>query len=119
MASTKIFFLLLITLPSAVSAADENPWKTWERDLHRQCPANDVDWIGDGGYDELLSDFVQTLPLSTQRKISSIADVSHRCSKVTVGFQCEMSVHLDAFNKLGLLKRLTTFGCAHHQPVRA
>lgn len=115
MRHTKLLFLLLITLPSVADATEADIWKTWERDLHRQCPTNHVDWIYDDGYDELVGGFVQTLPPSTQRKISSIADYARRCSKETAGFSCEMFVHLDAFNKLGLLKRFTAFGCRHYK----
>ena len=97
------------------SVGEKNIWKTWERDLHRQCPENHVDWIADGGYDDLLGDFIDKLPASTQRRIAAIADYSRRCSKETAGFSCEMAVHLDAFNKLGLLKQFTAFGCHRYK----
>src|SRR5258708_30239454 len=97
------------------SVAEKNIWKTWERNLHRQCPENHVDWIGDGGYDDLLGEFLDTLPVSTQRRISAIADYSRRCSKETGGFSCEIAVHLAAFNKLGLLKQFTAFGCHRYK----
>jgi hypothetical protein len=55
--------------------------------------------------------------LELLRKISLIADYSHRCSKETAAFSCEMAVHLDAFNKLGLLKRFTTFACHEYKRI--
>ena len=115
MTFTKLVFFVLATLLSVASVAGENPRKKWERDLHRQCPANHIEWIADGSYDDFLADFIDMLPLSTQRKISSIADYSHRCSKETAGFSCEMYVHLDAFNKLGLFKQFTAFGCRRYK----
>ena len=107
-------FLLLVMLHST-SVGEKNVWKIWERELHQQCPENHVNWIGDGGYDGLLGDFIDKLPVSTQRKISGIADYSHRCLKETAGFSCEMAVHPDAFNKLGLMKQFTAFGCDRYK----
>ena len=109
---------LLITLVLAISPAFavedfDKVWHAWERETHRQCPSHHVDWIADGLYDELLGGFTQTLPKPTQRKIDSIADYSRRCKEEIAGFSCEMATDLDAFNKLGLLKRFTAFGCHH------
>jgi hypothetical protein len=97
------------------TAGEKNVWTSWKEELHRQCPKNHVDWISDGEHDELLADFVNTLPASTQQKVSAIADLSHQCSGATIGFECEMGVHLGAFNKLSLLKQLTAFGCRRYK----
>jgi len=70
MTFTKLVFFVRTTLLSVASAPGENPWKTWERDLHRQCPANHLEWIADGSYDDFLADFVDMLPLSTQKNIA-------------------------------------------------
>lgn len=107
----RIIFALLMALPSVAGAADKYYWTAWERELRRQCPANHVEWLSDAGRDELVSDFVTTLPAATQKKISSIANVSRRCAEQTAGFSCEVSVHLDAFIQLKLLKRFTVFAC--------
>jgi hypothetical protein len=115
MTHTNLLFLLLMTLPSVATSAEDNVWKTWARESHQQCPANHLSWISGGLYDELLDGFIHTLPSATQRKISSIADYSHRCSEVTAGFSCEMGVHLDAFNKLGLMKRFAAFACHQYK----
>jgi hypothetical protein len=110
----RLLLLLFITLPS-INDAHENVWDSWTRDLQRQCPSNHVDWIGDDFHDELLTAFVQTLPPSSQRRVSSLADYSRRCAGVKIGSSCEMSVHLDAFIRLGLLKRFTAFGCHRYK----
>ena len=102
-------------LSLVASAADKYFWTTWEKELRRQCPANHVEWLSDAGRDELVSDFVDTLPVATQKRISSIADVSRRCSEQTAGFSCEVSVHLDAFIQLSLLKRFTALACRHYK----
>jgi hypothetical protein len=109
-----IFFFVLIALQPA-TAGEKNAWTTWERELHRQCPKNHVDWIVDGGYDDLLRGFLHTLPISTQQRVSAIADYSRRCSEATIGFSCEMGVHLDAFSRLSLLKHFTAFGCRRYK----
>lgn len=107
----------LFILPLALYAADEPVWKSaWNKsgsEHRRQCPSNHLEWIADGQYDDLLGDFVQTLPSATQKRIAQIADYSHRCSHEQAGFSCEMAVHLDAFIRLGLLNRFAAFGCRH------
>jgi hypothetical protein len=110
----KVIFVLLIALQPG-SAGEKNVWTAWKDELHRECPKNHVDWISDAGYDELVSDYLHTLPVSTQQKVSVVADYSHRCSDVTIGFECEMGVHLDAFNKLSLLKQFTAYGCRRYK----
>ncbi len=111
----KLLLLLLIAFPSVASAPAEDVWKMWMSDLRQQCPSSHVDWICGDCYDDLVGAFVQTLPSSTQQKISSIADYSRRCAEEKMGFSCEMFVHLDAFNRLRLLKRFTAFGCHRYR----
>ena len=111
----KFLLILLMMLPSVSSSAEENVWTTWAKESNLQCPANHLSWSSDGMYDELLDGFVRTTSPATQRKIASIADYSHRCSEVTIGFYCEMGVHLDAFNKLGLMKRFAAFACHQYK----
>jgi hypothetical protein len=48
-------------------------------------------------------------------KIDAITDYAHRCSNEQIGFYCEMTVHLDAFNRLGLLRRFAAFACQHYK----
>lgn len=109
------FFVLSLSISLNVIAQPKDSWKAWERELHRQCPENHVEWIGDSRYDDLLGAFIHTLPSSTQRKITALADYQHRCAKEVGGFSCEMAVHLDAFNRLGLLKRFVAFGCRQYK----
>jgi hypothetical protein len=100
-------------MPLLLDAADV--WKKWRQELRRQCPANHVEWISDPEQDELLAAFVETLPAVTQAKIDAIADYANRCSNVTIGFYCEMGVHLDAFNRLGLMRQFAVFACRHYK----
>jgi hypothetical protein len=106
-----------MTIPVIAGAADK--WTTWERELRRQCPANHVEWLTVAGKEELVIDFVDTLPTATQVRISSIADVSRRCSEQTSGLSCEVYVHLDAFIRLNLLRRFTAFACHRYKCTEA
>src|SRR5579872_6731410 len=110
-----IFVVLLLMLPLVAGAADKYYWTTWERELRRQCPANHVEWLSDAGRDELVGEFVETLPAATQKRVASIANVSHRCAEQTAGFSCEVSVHLDAFIRLNLLTQFTAFACRRYK----
>lgn len=82
--------------------------------MKSRCPSHHVDWVY-GGYDDLLYNFVKTLPESIRRKVNSIteAESARRCAREVAGFSCEMGVNLDAFNKLGLMDRFVEFGCRH------
>ena len=104
--------LLVLAWPIR-SFADMTAWQAWEYDLHRRCPSNHVEWVADGGYDELLGAFESSLPTPTQKKIARIVDYDHRCADEKAGFSCEMAMSLDAFRRLGLLELFVEFGCAH------
>ena len=106
---------VLAGFAASVSAAEGNGWDVWLSELKRQCPSHHIEWVFDAGYDALLGGFEQTLPPSTRRKAEDIEDYSHRCAKETMGFACEMSVGLDAYIKLGLLKKFVTFGCRQYR----
>jgi hypothetical protein len=106
----RVLLILLTAFPTAAMAAND-VWANWGRELSLQCPAHHVDWICDSCYDELIGGFSATLPAAINRKAARIADYSHRCAQEWMGFSCEMTVYLDAFRRLGLLKRFTAFGC--------
>jgi len=108
---------VFVGVATSAIAAQRNAWDEWLSELKRQCPSHHVDWVFDGGYDDLLGNFEQTLPPGTRRRVLEIEDYSHRCAKETLGFSCEMSVGLDAYVKLGLLEKFVTFGCRHYRCV--
>ena len=108
------FALLALAGPIMSCAhADIKAWQVWEQDLRRQCPSRHVEWVAGGGYDELLGAFESSLARHAQKRILQIVDYSHRCAGEEIGFACEMAISLDAFRKMGLLKRFVEFGCAH------
>ena len=114
-------FAMLVMLVLAASVATANakgpdPWQLWKTELQKQCPANHIDWDEGSGYDTLLAEFARELPRSTRQKIDFITQHSNRCPPGnTAGFGCEMADNLDAFNRLGLLKRFAAFGCRHYK----
>ena len=110
--STMFVVLIALQLSPLVSAHGSDSWLAWERGLHRACPRHHVEWVADGGYDELLAAFIDTLPQRVKKQISRITDYDRRCQD-TEGFSCEMGMHLDAFRHLGLLGQFTKFGCDH------
>jgi hypothetical protein len=91
------------------SAGEGSAWNMWTAELRRRCPLRHVEWVGDGGYDDLLGKFEVTLPLRTQRKLDRLEDFSHHCQTAN-GFTCEMLVSLDAYRVLGLLGKFSSFG---------
>ena len=109
--SVGISFLVFCLSSGASQAADIS---TWEAAAEARCPAHHLEWTCDGCWDDFLAAFEATLPKSTQGKILKIADYSRRCAKEVAGFSCEMSMHVDAMHRLGLLRRFVAYGCAHY-----
>ena len=107
-----IAFAVTCLTPAASWGADMS---VWENAVARQCPTHHLEHICDGCFDSFLDDFERTLPKATQGRIRHIADYAHRCTQEVAGFSCEMSVHVDAMYKLGLLKRFVAYGCAHYR----
>ena len=67
--------------------------------------------MSDGGYDEFLGAFYKTLTPTETRRMDAVVNRQKYCSNEKIGFSCEMSRNLYAAQKLGLLHRLTMFGC--------
>ncbi len=95
-----------------------NYWKDWNGAVKLQCPSHHLELLGDI-YDELIDKFSKTLPRSIDEKAISIADYSRRCADETAGFSCEMAVYVDAYKKLGLLKKFTQFSCRQYKCLEA
>jgi hypothetical protein len=104
--------LLILALTANVGHAAG--MATWEAAVKARCPTHHLEWTCDGCWDDFLADFEDTLSKSTQSKIRNIADYSHRCANEVAGFSCEMSVHVDAMHRLGLLGRFVAYGCSHY-----
>jgi hypothetical protein len=102
--------LAAVLVPDA-NAAEPTGWALWLAGLAKSCPARHVDWVGDGGYDELIGAFAATLPKPVEAKITALADYEHRCASEKAGFSCEMGVHLDAYRRLHLMRAFVLYGC--------
>jgi len=104
-------FLAPISLLLMAANSAPDPWAAWKRDLSRSCPSRDVELMGDGGYDEFLGAFYNTLTVSEKHRMDAVVDYRKACANETMGFGCEMSRNLYAAQKLGLLHRLVMFAC--------
>ncbi len=107
-------FVSLLVLGLSFTASKAADTSDWESAVNARCPTHHLEWTCAGCWDDFLADFEHTLPKSTQSRIIAIAAYSRRCAKEVAGFSCEMSVHVDAMHRLGLLKRFVSYGCAHY-----
>jgi hypothetical protein len=104
MTFTKLVFFVLATLLSVAIASGENPWKTWERDLHRQCPANHVEWIADASLPTSSIRFhcqlnkkyrlLQTIHTDVQRKQGALLARCTSISTHSISLVCSSSLPL-------------------------
>jgi len=108
--------LWAVALAAPTLAAKPNysaDWQNWSNAIHRQCPSHHVDWIGDGGWDDLLGNFHRTLSTRLQRQVRARERaIQTRCAQ-TNGFSCEMAADLEIYAQLGLANRFVEFGCRH------
>lgn len=104
--------LLFFSVSCTASIAAD--MSTWEKAVDVRCPTHHLEWTSDGSWDDFLADFEATLPKSTRNRITRIADYSRRCAKEAAGFSCEMSVHVDAMARLGLMEHFVAYGCSHY-----
>jgi len=107
--------LLLLIGASPVSAGDValkrgDYWTMWTQATHRQCPGNELQWVGmsDDALN-LLGGFDATLSRAQQKHVTAIVD--NRCRDEWGGFTCDLAVSVDAYHRLGLLKSFVVFSC--------
>jgi hypothetical protein len=104
----------LFVLGLSTTASRAADMSNWDTAVEARCPAHHLEWTSDGAWDDFLADFEQTLPKIKQGEILKIADYSSRCANEVAGFSCEMSVHVDAMKRLGLLTQFVAWGCKHY-----
>jgi hypothetical protein len=100
----------VIAIASAADARDT--WREWQHLSEVRCPSHHVDWMCGDCQLNVIEAFDATLSDQQRRKVALVADIKTRCAKETMGFGCEFVSSLDAYNKLGLMKRFVQFGCA-------
>ena len=110
-----LVFLAVAASFASTSAIAADEWRLWQRELRLWCPTNHVDWICEDCYIDLIDDFDRTLPKRLRRNVTKIADTSHPCASEVAGFSCEMTAHLIAMNRLGLMTRFARFGCQRYR----
>ena len=104
---------LLFAATSASVAATPNAWDQYNHMLRESCPNRHVEWVLDGGYDELLAAFEATLTPAERTRIETLADLKRQCASEQIGFSCEMARSLAAYRTLHLLPRFVAYGCNH------
>jgi len=107
----RISRILAVPLCLMLTGANTKPWTAWERELSRNCPGRHVEWMCDSCHDEFLGAFYETLSPSEKRRMEAVADTRRACAREEIGTSCEMWRNVYAAQRLGLLHKLTAFGC--------
>jgi hypothetical protein len=107
----RLLTFLLVVCATRAFADTSDGWAVWSRNLKQMCPGRRVEWVEDGGYLDLLYAFEATLPEKMRDLVRRTGDINSRCSDEKIGFSCEMSVSLETYKRLGLMRRFVAFGC--------
>jgi hypothetical protein len=107
----KIAAALAFLLLTAAHSGEANPWQAWAAGSEKKCPTQHPEWMGDGGYEDFILAFEQSLAENDRRRLIDVADARQQCASEQIGFTCEMGRELAAAQRLGLLDRLIEFGC--------
>ena len=102
---------LVVLALVAATPAQASVLENWTEKLHARCPNAHADWIADSARPGLIAAFGQSLTANENARIDQIANPALRCRSETLGFACEMSAYLEAYEKTGLLDRFVTFDC--------
>jgi hypothetical protein len=86
-------------------------WTDFYRDAKLICPSHHLEWLPDIWAD-LPSEFEHTLPTALRHRIVASEDFG-TCSKETMGFYCEGSVSMTAYQRAGILKYFIRYACKH------
>ena len=96
--------MLLATLPGVARTKD------WAQEVGRRCPSHRVQWMPGYASADLVRNFNLTLEKQTLVEVERIADVA-RCEDAILGDECELSVNLEAYEKLNLTGRFAVYSC--------
>jgi len=108
MTRASVAFLALV-LPLPAASAD-GAWDHWRSLLQQVCPSHHVNWACDSCWTQITGAFEDTLKPAERRAIQSVID-PHACDSEEMGHSCEMGEALQAYERLGLLKRFTAHSC--------
>lgn len=107
---------MTLALISCVLLTAESPkpkldvWRQYDAYTHAICPSRHLEQFQDD-YDDLLNDFVNSMPAAKRRLITSNLDFSGPCAGETEGGSCEMYAHLVAFKRLHMLRGFAQYSC--------
>jgi hypothetical protein len=91
-------------------------WSAWIKATHALCPHNRLEAVGYSDLAlDLVDDFDGLLTGQDDKKVQAIADYSKRCRAETGGWTCYLAVHVDAYRRLGLMKKFAAFSCEQYQ----
>ena len=103
--------VLALMVLTAAHPDEPNPWQAWEVGSEQKCPGQHPEWMGDGGHDDFIASFEQSLSQDDRRRLTDVADARRQCANEQIGFTCEMGRELAGVQRLGMLDRLIDFGC--------
>jgi hypothetical protein len=105
--------LLVGAMVAIASVADaRDTWLEWKHLSAIRCPSHHVDWMCGDCQLSVIEAFDATLNDRQRRQVAQVADIKTRCTQEVMGFGCEFASNLDAYAKLGLMKRFVRFGCS-------
>jgi len=94
---------------SPACAADS--WSAWGQLWRSECPSHHVDWMCGDCYLSVVEAFDATLSEVDQTRVLKIADTQRFCAGEAMGFGCETTRSLTAYQELGLMRRFAHFSC--------
>jgi hypothetical protein len=113
--------LALVLIASASHAAPKTPYDRamtpYIAELNRQCPGRKLEDLSAGGLELIMEGFVERLTPAQRRQVQDT--VGERCARIEAGLTCANTASLDAFRRLGVLRRFVDEACATTWTCRA
>lgn len=106
--------LTLVLIGSVAHAAPKTPYyramTPYVAELNRQCPGRKLEDLSAGDLDPIMEGFVERLSPAQRRQVQDT--VGERCARIEAGLTCANTASLDAFRRLGVLRRFAGKACA-------
>jgi len=106
--------LALLLAASAASAAPRPPHhpaaSPFVAELDRQCPGRRLQDLTAGDLALIMEGFTPRLSPAQRRDVE--AAVGQRCARIEAGLTCANNASLDAYHRLGVLRRFVGEACA-------
>jgi hypothetical protein len=102
--------LSTVTVEAAPQTPQHRAVTPYVAELNRQCRARDLQDLTAGDLELIMEGFEDRLTLAQRHKVQDA--VGYRCARIEAGLTCGNTASLDAFRRLGVLKRFVTEACA-------